>query len=325
MSVPSILIIKTSSLGDVVHNLPIVADIRARIPDARIDWVVEEPFAEVPALHPQVTRVLPVAMRRWRKSLFARSTWHEIAALRHALRNQRYDHVLDTQGLLKSAVIARWANGPVVGQDAASVRERVAAWFYDQTFHVVRGQHAVVRNRDLAAQALGYAPPETPPDYGLRVPADAVLVSRLPARFCVCLHATSWPSKRWPESSWIELGGRIAAAGLVSLFPWGNAEERARAERIASQVPGAVVPAKLTLRELAVVLDRAVGVIGVDTGLVHLSAALARPTVAIYIDSSPQLTGLLPPDAARAVSLGGKGQVPAISEVWRALARLRIV
>lgn len=322
---PSVLIIKTSSLGDVVHNLPIVADIRKYMPDAHIDWVVEESFADIPALHPDVERVVPVALRRWRKNLLARATWREIGALRRTLRDRRYDHVLDTQGLLKSAVIAGWANGPAAGQDTASAREPAAAWFYDRTFRVVRGRHAVVRNRDLAAQALGYALPDTPPDYGLRVPADIGLAQPLPARYCVCLHATSWPSKRWPESSWIELGGRLAAAGLVSLFPWGDGEERARAERIAGQVAGAVVPARLTLREIAAVLDRAVGVIGVDTGLVHLSAALARPTVAIYIDSSPQLTGLFPADAAGAVSLGGKGNITAVSEVWEALARLRIV
>ena len=320
---PAILIIKTSSLGDVVHNLPVINDIVAHVPAARIDWVVEEGFADIPALHPRVERVFPVATRRWRKRLYAPSTWREIGALRAQLRERRYDVVLDTQGLLKSALIARLADGPIYGQDRATVRESLAASFYQRTFAVARGRHAVVRNRDLAAQALGYASPDTAPDYGLKAPADAVLSASLPPRYAVCLHATSRDSKRWPDVDWIRIGRWLAERGVTALLPWGSPAEQAQAQEIAAGIPGACVPARLRLRQLATVLERAAVVIGVDTGLVHLAAALGRPTVAIYVDSSPLLTGLLPADPSRARSLGGD-IVPRADEIEQALRQLEI-
>ncbi|MBI3897133.1 MAG: lipopolysaccharide heptosyltransferase I [Gammaproteobacteria bacterium] len=322
---PRILIIKTSSLGDVVHNLPIVTDLVAHVPGAQIDWVVEEGFTDIPALHPGVTRVIPVAVRRWRRRLWAPSTWREIGTLRKTLRTVRYDAVLDTQGLLKSAIIARLAGAPISGQNAATVRERNAARFYQRTYNVARGRHAVVRNRDLAAQAFGYALPTPPPDYGLRVPAEAALAGTLPARYAVCLHATSRDSKRWPDADWVALGHALMRQGLTPFFPWGGAHEQARARRLAEQVAGAVVAPRLRLRELATVLDRAAAVVGVDTGLVHLAAALGRPTVALYIDSSPHLTGLLPTNPASVVSLGGQGAPPNLNDVTRALAQLGVL
>lgn len=317
---PAILIIKTSSLGDVVHNLPIVADIVRHVPDAQIDWVVEEAFADVPAMHPSIRNVIPVALRRWRRRLLSPSTWREIRRVRHALRANRYDLVLDTQGLLKSAMIAVCANGPTAGQDAASARESLAARFYRRTFTVARGRHAVLRNRDLAAQAVGYGLPHTPPDYGLSVPVVPDLA--LPSRYVVCLHATSWASKQWPETSWIELGLALRRQETTVLLPWGNDEEKSRAERIAAQVSGAIVLPKLNLRALAAILQQAQAVIGVDTGLVHLAVALARPTVAIYIDTYPHLTGLLATDPRHTASLGGKGHRPDVSEVLQALAKV---
>lgn len=323
---PAILLVKTSSLGDVIHNLPIVADITRHVPQARIDWVVEEAFADIPALHPQIRHVIPVAMRRWRRRALDPATWREIADLRRRLTTEHYEPVLDTQGLLKSAVIARLANGLVAGQDARSAREPLAAWFYRRRYAIARGRHAVLRNRDLAAQTFGYALPDTPPDYGLRIPAGLQSVRSLPARYVVGLHGTSWPSKRWPESHWLELGRHLQDSGLPLLLPWGDAQERARAERLQAGLADSVsvVLPELRLRELASVIGQATAVIGVDTGLVHLAAALGRPTVAIYIDSFPHLTGLLPTDTTRAVSLGGKGAMPAVAEVTQALVHLGI-
>jgi heptosyltransferase I len=312
-----ILIVKTSSLGDVIHNLPVVTDIARQVPGARMDWVVEEGFADVPRLHPAVQRVIPVALRRWRRGLLSPATWGEVGAFFRALRQESYDVVLDTQGLLKSGLIAALARGPVHGQDRASAREPLAARFYDRVYAVPRGRNAVVRNRDLAAQALGYPLPEAPPDYGI-APPDATLLP-LPPRFVVALHATSRDSKLWPERNWIDLGRALQKQNLTLVLLWGNRVEEARARAIASAVPAATVLPQLGLRELAAVFGRAVGVVGVDTGLVHLAAALNRPTVAIYTDTSPALTGVLVADMRRMRNLGDRGAVPSADDVQRAL------
>ena len=163
-----ILLVKTSSLGDVIHNLPVVTDLRTHFPGASIDWVVEEGFADIARLHPGVARVIPVALRRWRKSLLAPATWQEMGAFRTTLKEQSYDLVIDTQGLVKSALITRMARGKRCGYAATAAREPLAARFYDATFEVAKDLHAVLRNRQLAALAAGYEA-TTAPDYGIAV------------------------------------------------------------------------------------------------------------------------------------------------------------
>lgn len=320
-----ILLIKTSSLGDVIHNLPIVADIAAHIPDVRLDWVVEQAFADIPALHPRVAGVIPVAMRRWRSALVRQTTWREIRETARRIRSQTYDVVLDSQGLLKSAVLGALARGPVHGLDRASIREPLAALIYARSFAVARAQHAVMRNRELAARALGYTVPSTAPDYGLAAVEPNANPFTVSDRYAVLLHGTSRASKRWPEDYWIRLGNALARRDIVSVLPWGTWAECERAQAIARGIAGAHVPPGLTLRQLAAGIAGAAAAIGVDTGLVHLAAALGRPTVAIYIDSTPSLTGVLPADPARAVNLGGPGQLPGPEAVERALAQLGVL
>ncbi|WP_142810209.1 lipopolysaccharide heptosyltransferase I [Tepidiphilus olei] len=318
---PRLLLIKTSSLGDVVHNLPILADIRTHYPDMRFDWVVEESFVDIPALHPAVDQVLPVAIRRWRRDLFSAATWREIATFRRQLRASCYDLVLDSQGLLKSALIALLARGEKHGYDRRSIREPVASLFYGHRHAVSRTLHAVTRNRLLAATALGYPPPSTAPDYGIRAPQQP-LPLELPARYVVALHASSRDSKLWPKEHWVELGRTLAATGSPLVLPWGNARERDRAEAIAAQVPHALVLPRLRLAQLATLLSGAWAVVGVDTGLVHLAAALGVPTVALYTDTDPQRTGVLPGRAQSAINLGSIGQIPSPATVLEALDRL---
>ena len=321
---PRILLVKTSSLGDVIHNLPVVSDIARRVPGAVIDWVVEETFADIPALHPGVADVISVATRRWRAALWRPATWREIGRFRRRVQAQTYDLVLDTQGLLKSAVIARLARGIACGQDRQSAREPLAARLYDRAYPVARDRHAVVRNRELAARALGYAVPATPPDYGLRLPAEPLPYG--PARdYVVCLHGSSRATKLWPEACWIALARILERNGLTPLLPWGSEVERARAETIAADCPGSHVLPRSSLRTLALVLGHARAVVGVDTGLVHLAAACGRPVVALYTDSSPRLTGVLPSDERLAVNLGGEGRVPGVEEVLAALTRLAAI
>jgi heptosyltransferase I len=317
---PRLLIVKTSSLGDVIHNLPAIADMRAQVPDLIIDWVVEESFADIPAMHLGVDNVIPLALRRWRKHLFSRETWREIAAFRQKLSAHRYDWVLDTQGLLKSVLIASWTHGPLHGYGWGSGREPLPALFYAHRHKVLWEQHAVVRIRKLAALALGYPLPQTFPDYGLRAPAQ-MLPDGLPRRYIVAFHGTSRDSKLWPVEQWVALGRKLAGQGITLLLPWGNATEHARAEAIAAQVAGAIVLPRLPLSDLAAILGGAMAAVGVDTGLIHLAAALNLPTVAIYTDTDPALTGVLGTNPNRYVNLGGIGQTPSSESVMAALSR----
>jgi heptosyltransferase I len=313
----SLLLVKTSSLGDVVHNLPVVCDVLTALPGTRIDWVVEAPFAAIPRLHSAVERVLPVALRRWRKSWLQRRTRDEIGGFLRELRQREYDAVIDTQGLFKSALVARAAKGRRYGLDWRSAREPLAV-FYDRTFSVPWGQHAVQRNRSLVAQALGYALPATI-SYGISAQPRAF--SWLPGKsWAVLLHATSADRKLWPEADWVALGRHLQEQGVNSVLPWGSAAERARGERLAAQIPGAVVPPALQLDEAAALLAGAHAVIGLDTGLTHLAAALSAPTVGIYCATDPGATGIYA--CPRAVNVGGTGGPPALREVTVALDQL---
>lgn len=310
----NILLIKTSSLGDVIHNLPVASDLRRQFPDIRIDWVVEESFAAIPRLHPGVGEVIPVALRRWRKRLWSPATWKEIGAARRQLGASRYDAILDTQGLLKSALIARQAQGPRLGHNRDSAREPLASRCYDAAFFVPKTLHAVERNRRLAAAALGYSlSPEL--DYGIAPPRQGISGSS-----AVLLSATSRDDKLWPEMHWINLGRALASRGLTALLPGGNARERERARRLAAQIPGAQAVPAMGLADLAAMLAHARLVVGVDTGLSHLAVALNTPTVALYTATDPGLTGVLGQGWHR--NLGGRAQVPSVQEVLNQLAPL---
>ncbi len=310
-----ILLVKTSSLGDVIHNLPVATDLRRRFPDAVIDWMVEESFADLPRLHPAVRRVIPVAVRRWRKHPFSGTTWREIAEFRRAASADSYDVVLDTQGLLKSALLARQARGSRLGHAADSAREPLAARFYDRTFSIPKNLHAVERNRRLAAAAFGYAADELPLDYGIARPALSApwLPSGSASDYAVLLTATSRADKEWPEADWLALGQALIAMGMRCVLPGGSAAERERAARLAATLGRAVAAPPLNLRELAGLMAGARLVIGVDTGLTHLAAALDRPTVAIFCGSDPTLTGVFA--GARAVNVGAAGATPRAGEV----------
>lgn len=314
----TILLVKTSSLGDIVHNLPVVGEVLRERREVAVDWVVEEAFAAIPRLHPGVTDVIPVAIRRWRDGLGRGSTWREIRRFVHRLRAKRYDAVIDTQGLFKSALITAAARGTRYGLDWASSREPLRV-FYDRTFGIPWTLHAVERNRTLAARALGYdLSPH--PGYGIHARAASFPWHML-ERYVVLVHATSAASKLWPEASWIELGARCLQRGLGCILPWGSEGERARSARFAAELRGAVMPPALTFDELAGLFAGAHAVAGVDTGLTHLAAALGVPTVGIYCATDPSATGLYA--CPRAVNLGGIGKPPTVDEVMAALERLR--
>ncbi len=318
-----ILLVKTSSLGDVIHNLPVVSDLRRHFPQAIIDWCVEENFAAIPRLHPAVDRIIPVAVRRWRKHLWRTSTWREMLAFQQVVREQPYDAILDTQGLAKSALLASRALGPLSGYAADSAREPLAARFYDRHFAVDTNLHAVLRNRLLAAAAFGYDLDEAV-DYGVTAPAlaldwlDEKLVGRLSNAagkkpYVVLLTATSRDDKLWPEDHWIALGQQLAKLGLCAVLPAGNPVERERAARLVAALPNALAAPVMQIDALASLLAGARAVVGVDTGLTHLAVALKVPTVALYTATDPGLTGVYGTGFQR--NLGGKDQCPAVSAV----------
>ncbi len=286
-----ILLVKTSSLGDLIHSFPAVSDAARALPGVRFDWLVEESFAEVPAWHPAVAEVIPFALRRWRRDW--RRAWRggELAAFRRRLQRESYDRVIDAQGLLKSALPTRLAHGPSAGLSARSAREPLAAWFYQHQVRVSRQQHAIERVRQLFAAALGYPRPETAPDYGLCFsPAPDPV-----ARYLVLLHGTTWPSKHWPEAYWAELARLAGEAGFALRLPWGDPHDRLRAERIiAAAGVGELLP-RQSLTGLAEMLASASGVVGVDSGLAHLAAAVGTPAVTLYGPTRTELTGALGP------------------------------
>lgn len=318
----NLALIKTSSMGDVIHALPVVTDIVRAMPGARIDWVVEESFAELPALHPSVNAVIPVAIRRWRKSLFDAATRREIAAVRARLRGARYDLALDLQGLVKSAWVARMTGAPIAGFSRRCAREPLAALAYRRRFDVDPLLHAIERLRSLAAQALGYRV-EGLPAFALSPPEEPV--PGLPERpYALLLHATSRAEKQWPDENWRALIARLAQQGLVAALPWGSPAERARAESLAGAAASALRPVvlpRLSLRQCAAAIARAELVVGVDTGLTHLSAALDAPTVALFAATPAWRFG--PYWTPRAESLGEDGRWPGVASVLQAADRVR--
>lgn len=286
-----VLLVKTSSLGDVLHALPAVTDAVRAHPDLRFDWVVEEAFAEIPAWHPAVAQVIPVALRRWRREPWRALAGGELRRFLRALRARRYDKVIDAQGLLKSAfLIARLARGVRCGLDRVSAREPLAALAYDEAYAVAKDQHAVARVRRLFAAALGYDMPPGAPDYGIE---RARFAGGKREDYVVFLHGTSWPSKEWPEEYWCALAARAEVAGLAVYLPWGNAAEHARAGRIAQASRNARVAERMDLNGVARLLAGARAVAAVDTGLGHLAAALAVPCVTVYGATDPARTGTL--------------------------------
>ena len=308
---PKILLVKLSSLGDVLHNLPIVWDLRKRLPHAQIDWIVEEAYVHLleplrtTATFRGIDRIVPVAFRRWRKNLLSLRTWREFFAMRKLLQFTTYDVVLETQGLLKSALVCALAkksnNAVVAGLGNATEHsgyEPIARVFYTESVHVPVKCHAVDRSRRVMCSAFDWPPlnrNEEPPRFypqefvkqlppllfeGLKKTNQGI-----PMPYVVCFHSTARAAKRWPNEHWVELGKALSSQGYQLIFPWGSSDEMRVSTLIASQIPGAIVPRAFTIDEAYSLVAHAAFTIGVDTGLTHLSAVLGKPTVEIYCDS----------------------------------------
>lgn len=320
----NILIVRVSSLGDVVHNMPMVADIRRHYPDARIDWVVEEAYTSLVRLNPHVHNIIPIALRRWRKSLGSAATRAEIAAFYRQLRHQAYDFVFDTQGLLKTSVVMRMARlapgGKRVGLGNAtegSGYEPLSRIFHTLSVPVGLHTHAVLRARMVAAAALGYQP-DTPADFALQPPALTVSPAWLPTLpYAVFFHGTARAAKQWAPEHWVSVGRKLEQRRMPVLLPWGSAAEKLAAEALAARLPNAVVLPALPLMEAVALVQHAALVVGLDTGLTHIAAAYCRPTIELYCDSPRWKTeGNWSP---RIVNLGDTGAAPDVAQVLAAI------
>ena len=312
-----ILFVKTSSLGDVVHQMPAVTDARRHWPNARLVWVVEQAFAPLARLHPQIDHVIEVATRRWRSQLLRPATWKEVRDSFEKIRADEYDAIVDTQGIVRSAVIAWSAHGPRHGYDAQSIREPFASRFYDFCHSVGRDQHPIARNRKLTALALGYDV-EGDIDYGL---ARSALRTEAGKPYAMLLHATADRRKEWPEANWIALGRGLAMRGHNIVLPWGTQAEHERSGRIAAAVPRAIVPERRPLDAVARLIAGAEFVIGVDTGLLHLAAALGVPRVGMLGAVKPMPAA--PLGKGPMTTAGSKGAPPSVGEVVAAFEAMR--
>lgn len=309
-----ILFVKTSSLGDVVHHMPAVTDATRHCPGRRLSWIVEEDFAPLARLHPAVTDIIPVAARRWRSSIFSASTWNEVRAFTARLRERNDEIVIDTQGLIRSALIVRKTHGEKHGYDGNSIREPLASRAYDIKHQVSRTLHAVTRNRTLTGLALGYTPGDTI-DYGL---SRSNVAGASP--YAILQHGTSREAKQWREVDWIGIGQWLSKRGFEVVIPWGSQAERVTSERLAAAIKTSRILPRQSLDLTAQTIAGASLVVGVDTGLLHLAAAYGVPLIAIFTATEPGLTG--PVGRGPITVLGGKGIYPSFMQAIAAAEAL---
>lgn len=286
-----VLIVKVSSLGDIIHTLPAVTDAKRAYPNLVFDWVVEENFTEVPAWHPAVDRVIPVAIRRWRKSLMKTYLTREFRTFKRALQGTRYDLVIDAQGLIKSGIISRMSRGLTIGLSNRTVREPLAALFYNKAYSVPWTEHAVDRVRQLFSRALQYQYDTDLISYGIDRAKLKTKTENVPGNTVVFLHGTTRVNKYWPKEKWRDLANLATEYGYDVVLPWGTLEEKKRAEFIGEGNLNVKILGKKSLSDLAVVIIKSKGVIAVDTGLGHLAAALSKSTVSLYGPTNPALCG----------------------------------
>jgi len=285
-----VLIVKVSSLGDVIHTLPAVTDAYRAKRGLRFDWVVEEAFAEIPSWHPAVDKVIPVAFRRWRKNLV--KTWRsgEFGAFKSNLQKEYYDLIIDAQGLIKSGIISRMSRGLTVGMSNHTIREPMASLFYNVLYTVPWQQHAVERIRDLFSRTFNYTIDQKACDYGIDLNKFRLLKAE-PEKYLVFFHGTTWASKKWPDQYWQKLAMLAVADGYKVKLLWGNQEELERSKAIARAAVNVEILSQQSLTDVARLLGSCAGVVAVDTGLGHLAAALSVPVISLYGASNPVLTG----------------------------------
>lgn len=311
-----ILFIKTSSMGDVLHHMPAVTDARRLFPEARLTWLVDELYAPLVQLHPAIDEIIPIAVRRWRKQFYKPSAWQEFFKAVDTLRARTFDKIIDTQGLVRTALTAKLAFGERHGYDAASIREPFAARFYDVNHKVGWDLHVIARNRTLTARALGYSL-EGAPNYGFD---RSNIKPGANGNYAIIFHATAKVKKEWPEERWIDVANGLSKNGLEVVLPWGSEAERARSERIAAAIPNARIPAHAPILDVARLISGAKLVVGVDTGFLHVAAALGVPVVAVFTITKSHTA--IPMGPGRVEMVGADKGLPEVRDVLAVVEKI---
>lgn len=318
-------------MGDIIHILPALTDLTRAYPHIGVDWVIEENFQEIPKLHPAIQHVIPIAIRRWRHAPLKAFLNGEIQRFYRALRAQSYDLILDAQGLIKSGLVSKIAKGPIAGFNRQSAREAWASLFYQDSFSVPRHLHAIERNRRLFSAVFGYQK-RGPVDYGidscrflkdketqmgLNKPMVPSFFWHPGMPYAILLTVSSRSHKSWETENWITLGRRLSSLGLICVLPWGSPEEHTYAQQLTNAIMNAICPPRMSLTQAAEIFIQSHIVIGLDTGLIHLAAALSVPAIAIFCVSHPEKTGVRGPIFS--ANLGKFNQPPTVDEVWEAV------
>lgn len=289
-----VLIIKMSSMGDIIHIFPALTDAGNAIKNIRFDWIVEESFQELPTWHPLVDNVFPVAMRRWRKQPLKTLLHNEIPKMLKKIRKERYDYIIDAQGLLKSSIISSFCRGVRCSYDRCCARESWANFIYQKKYNISTDQHAVQRGRELFAKSLNYSIVNSTADYGLNRDHFSVSSNKHTLKkYMLFLPNTTWNTKHWPDEYWEKLIGYAVAAEWDVELPWGNANEKARVEKLAAISGQVRVLPRMSLTDVANRIAGAQAVVALDTGLAHVAAALSTPTLSLYGPTDPKITGTL--------------------------------
>lgn len=316
------LIVKTSSLGDIVHMLPAISDAKRKIPDISFDWVAESGFIEIPAWHPDVDQVIEIGLRKWRKQLFDKASWTAFNMFKAKLKATEYGKTIDSQGLIKSALVARMSQGETWGYDKNSIRDSTASYLYKNKVAVSYQEHAVTRNRFILSKALGYSIDDLDLDYGIAgnpvfnkacnelAKHEVFQGNGIPEKSIIALHGTSRTNKEWPIGHWNGFIEDMQGAGYSVLFPWGNNEEHERAKAFSEKYATAIVLPRCSLTTLAGLIQNASAVIGMDTGLLHVAAAFDKKGVALYPATEPKRSGAKSPSGL-IESIGGEASLDA--------------
>lgn len=315
-------------MGDLIHTFPALTDLSEHRPNEfQITWLVEESFADIAKMHPMTKKVIVFGSRRWKKNLFSRQTWQEFKDFKKALREEKWDLIIDCQGLFKSAMMTRIAAQkgtiPTYSYSKESIRDPFAARFYQHGFSVEKGLTAIERNRQLFSKIFNYTPAPLA-DFGIQQWHEASsLTPNQP--FAALIHGTSAENKEWPEQKWIELGNWLANKGVISILFWGNQREHERAKRIAQKVMNAIVMPRVSIQEAGLILSKASLIIAVDTGFAHLANTQDRPVIGLFLGSHANYAGVIPTQHnPYAVNLGGKGENPEVSEVIQTIESFQL-
>lgn len=280
-----LLLVKISSLGDIIHTFPALTDAKHHIPNLQIDWVVEESFQQIPSLHPAVKQVIPIAIRRWRKQMSDFKTWKEIKNAIQSLRQEKYDFIIDAQGLFKSSMVSLLAKGPRYGYNWASAREPISSITNQHKINIPWTLTAIERSRILFAKTLGYAPPTTPIDAGLPI------IEERKENELLFLPGTSWTIKKWPLEYWFQLALLLKEKEYKITVPWSTDQELQEALYIQTAGNHVTVLPKMDLRTLTQNIQYYRATVALDSGLGFLSAAFHIPTIILWGPTTPIKVG----------------------------------